>query len=373
MKTMDRYVAKELAPNFLFGVAAFSTLLIAGNLLFKFLQMVSEKNVPVLVALEFTILKLPALLVLTFPMAMLLGTLLAMGRMSGDAEVIALKASGASFLRISRAALLFGLGISLLTVLFTEVLVPRASLKLTYLEAGMVQKGYEVGKLDSAMYQVRKAGKLEQAVIADTYDPKALVLNKVTLVHYDEREEPAALVTAAKAEWQGSDWVLTDCTLVELVTSQNPDQKTITAQFARLTQQLQATPEDLLTRAKSPEEMTFVELRRRLNELSIAATAASLKTQEFLKLKTQLYTRTSLPFTCLVFVMIGAPLGVRRHRTGASLGLGLSVLIIFGYYLVMHFSEILGQSGRLEPFIAAWLANFVFAAAGLVLAWRANN
>jgi lipopolysaccharide export system permease protein len=72
-----------------------------------------------------------------------------------------------------------------------------------------------------------------------------------------------------------------------------------------------------------------------------------------------------------VFALVGAPLGLRRLRGGASVGLGLSVLIIFGYYTVWHGMHVLGEGGQVAPLVASWLPNTIGLAAGLTLIRRA--
>ncbi len=373
MKTLDRYVVNELAPNFLFGVAAFSVLLIAGNVLWHFVKMITEQHVPLGLALEAAALQLPALLLLTFPMAMLLATLLGLGRMSGDLEITALRASGASFMRIITAGLVFSLCISLLTLFFSEVVVPKSVMKTAYLKAYMVQQGLDVGRLKSTMYQKREDGRLVQAIIADSYDPKSKVMQKVTVIQYGTNGAPVAVLSAQRAEWKKDDWFLYGCTLTELPGTKSKRREPVTARTDLLTQQLQVKPEDLLRSAKDPSEMSIAELKQRLRALAQAASKVARLDPQVAILETQFYSRTAVPFACFIFTLIGAPLGVRRQRTGASLGLGLSVLIIFGYYLLMHFSQTLGEGGVLPPLLGGWLANIVFGAAGAAMCYKANN
>ncbi|MEO1131709.1 MAG: LptF/LptG family permease, partial [Cyanobacteria bacterium J06639_1] len=85
------------------------------------------------------------------------------------------------------------------------------------------------------------------------------------------------------------------------------------------------------------------------------------------------HEKYSIPFVCLTFALVGAPLGLRPQRTSSSIGLGLSVLIIFGYYLAMFISQALGQVGALGPAIAAWLPNIVGCSIGGFLVYRASQ
>ena len=76
----------------------------------------------------------------------------------------------------------------------------------------------------------------------------------------------------------------------------------------------------------------------------------------------------AFPFVCIVFSLIGAAMGIRPQRTGKATSFGLSVLLIFGYYLMMFVFGALGQAEVVSPFFAAWLPNFIgFALGGFMI------
>lgn len=89
------------------------------------------------------------------------------------------------------------------------------------------------------------------------------------------------------------------------------------------------------------------------------------------ELEVDLHSKLAIPFASTIFALVGAPLGLRRLRGGASVGLGLSVLIILAYYILWHGLHVLGEGGQVSPFMAAWLPNMIGLAAGLVLILRA--
>ncbi|MEC9488901.1 MAG: LptF/LptG family permease, partial [Halanaerobium sp.] len=84
-----------------------------------------------------------------------------------------------------------------------------------------------------------------------------------------------------------------------------------------------------------------------------------------------LYQRFSIPFACFIFALIGAPAGMKPNRSGSSIGLGLSIVIIFIYYLLMTFGSALGQDGVIPPVIGAWIQNIVFGGVGLYMLLKA--
>jgi lipopolysaccharide export system permease protein len=116
--------------------------------------------------------------------------------------------------------------------------------------------------------------------------------------------------------------------------------------------------------ASRPDALTFQELRRYI----AAQESMGLDTSE---LQVQLQDKLALPFACFVFALIGAPLGIRPQRGSSALGLGVSIIIIFGFYVVGHYMHILGAGGSVSPVVASWLPNVLGLVAGCVLAVRA--
>jgi lipopolysaccharide export system permease protein len=94
-------------------------------------------------------------------------------------------------------------------------------------------------------------------------------------------------------------------------------------------------------------------------------------TKKLRKFKLRIQQKIAFPFVCLVFGLVGASLGTRPQRTGRATSFGISVLIIFAYYLLGFITEQLGLSSILSPFMAAWLPNLFGLAAGALLLFRA--
>ncbi|HEV3347590.1 MAG TPA: LptF/LptG family permease [Methylomirabilota bacterium] len=98
-RILDRYIVKELGPPFAIGVGVFTFFLVIDRI-YQLTDLVITKNVPFVLVMPLLIYMLPAFLALTLPMATLVAVLLVTGRLAGDLEVAALKASGVSPLRL---------------------------------------------------------------------------------------------------------------------------------------------------------------------------------------------------------------------------------------------------------------------------------
>lgn len=106
------------------------------------------------------------------------------------------------------------------------------------------------------------------------------------------------------------------------------------------------------------------ELERRIESETRTASAALRKAR---KLEVEYHKKFSIPFSCVVFVLLGAPLGIRTKRGGVGIGAGIGILFFLVYYLFLIGGEQLGDRGIVSPFWAMWAPNVVFGGVGIFL------
>lgn len=128
---MDRYIATELLPPFLFGVGAFSSVGVAVGTLFELVRRVVESGLLLSIAMKVFLLKMPAFIVLAFPMSTLLAVLMTYGRFSSDSELIALRSCGVSIYRLVLPAVVLSFVVTGMTFFFNEQVVPVANYQAT--------------------------------------------------------------------------------------------------------------------------------------------------------------------------------------------------------------------------------------------------
>ncbi|SDC09087.1 MULTISPECIES: LptF/LptG family permease [unclassified Candidatus Frackibacter] len=358
MKIIDRYILKELMGPFLFGVFAFTSIFIGTDILFELAGLMIDWGVSMGTAGKLFLLSLPEVVVLTFPMAMLLATLLSLGRLSGDSEVVALKAGGVSFIRLVIPVLVVALLISGLTIFLNETLVPTS--KDSYRQIVWDIKHRE--KMPTTQKNLRmtpidkKTGKVDYIFYAYRFDGSDLTMDDVTLQDYSNGKL-VQVIEAKKARWTDEQWQFIDGTIYDVNSKGLVPSMKFNKYFVK---KLKRTPSEVSRAQKDPDEMSLKELSKRIK----------IREEEGRKtasLKVLYYQRYAIPFSCFIFALIGAPLGVQPNRSGASIGLGLSIVIIFIYYTFMTIGSTLGQAGTLSPILGAWLQNIVFAIVGIGL------
>jgi lipopolysaccharide export system permease protein len=123
LSVMDRYIATELIPPFLFGVGAFSSVGVAIGTLFDLVRKVTDSGLPLTIAIQVLLLKLPLFISYAFPMSTLLAALMTYSRLSSDSELIALRSCGVSLYRLVVPAVVLSLVVTGMTFLFNEMVV----------------------------------------------------------------------------------------------------------------------------------------------------------------------------------------------------------------------------------------------------------
>jgi lipopolysaccharide export system permease protein len=358
MKILDRYILRELATPFLFGVAAFASVFIAGNILFKFARLVAEQHMPLGHALLVFLYWLPGYLVFTFPMASLLAALLAFGRLSGEGETTAMRAGGVGFLRVMVPVLAAGFAVSVFTLAFNETVVPASTRAAEELLARTF------GTQEHVLVSGSAGGEISNIIYADSFDRAHGEMRDVTYIQY-VKGVPVILIHGARALYRaGNNWEFFDGSVQYL----NSYQKAtlIIGKDHPLRVDLGHDPEDIALRRREPEEMTWRELGGYLARLSREGVHA-------FELRVQWHNKLSVPFASFIFALIGAPLGLRSHRTSSALGFGISLIIIFAYYVVWNYLTILAGRGVVPAAWAAWAPNILGMVAGAVLVRRAAS
>lgn len=359
MKRLDRYVLSEMFPPFLFGVGAFLAVLVSVQLLYEMLRLIYQQGFPTWAAVRIFFLELPAMVTLTFPMATVFGALMAMGRLSGDGELVAMRAGGISIQRIGAPILVVGLLVSVGTLGVNEAVVPPAK-----------QAAFEIARevhstvrgTDFALEVRDDQDRLERWLYARHFDARTLTLTDATVLDFTLGRRPY-LYTAERARWQGQYWVLEN---VELTTWRDDEQQRLRSERVQLP--IGRTPEQVQRIRKGPDDMSLREL---LEEAKLADEHGYPTWAN--RLRQQYQVRLALPWACLGFALLGIPLGIQRQRASRGIGMGVSLLVIFVYYVIMHTLTLVGERGVAHPALMAWTPNILLYLTGLGLMLRASQ
>jgi LPS export ABC transporter permease LptF/LPS export ABC transporter permease LptG len=359
MRIIDRYVIREVLWPFVIGLLVFTFMLIIPFLI-QYAESFISKGVAIPVVVRIIATLLPSSLALTIPMSLLLGLLVAFGRLSADREFVAMQACGVSLMRLMRPVGLLSVLAWAATSYVLLVAVPDANQRFREITFAIVAE--------------RAEGEVRPRVFYQDFPDVVLYV----------REIPAS----------GSGW--RDVFMVDRRPGQIP--ATYLARQGRVIidrekQTLEMMLEDAVRHtadaAGKYEVVQFKELVMRLNpetvfprelptpgarEMSIPqlqARAAELEQQGIYPHSElfEIQKKFSIPFACLVFGLIGLALGVSNRRDGKLASFVIGVGVIFIYYVLLWLGQSLVRGHLVPPWVAAWMPNVVLGGVGLLLFW----
>jgi lipopolysaccharide export system permease protein len=186
---------------------------------------------------------------------------------------------------------------------------------------------------------------------------------KDVMVQEFEGGHVSRIISAPTGYWIDGQWWLVDGQVFEV---RADGMVNMLFRFERQKLNLEMEPSDIGRDGGNPDEMN-------LKELYVTARTAAQQGNDSGKLKMLLYLRIAVPWASVVLVIVGAAVGSRPQRSSAGMGLGLSVVIVFCYYVIMSLCKSLGEAAFIPGIIAAWIPNVVFFAIGLFMVRRANR
>ena len=357
------YILKETLPILLIGLLTFTVILLMDKILRLIELIVSGVNLSQILMLLLFIS--PSFLIFTIPMAFLLGTLLSFGRLSGDSEIIAFKASGVSLYQLF-------FPISLLSIsayLFTTFLVFYG---LPWGNQGFMTTLYQIAQSKANI-------EIKERVFNDMFNGLVVYVDKVPLqgkkmegiLIYDERDGENIHTIFAKEGFLANNPESQEIVLRLL----NGDIHRVESK-SKVYQKLRFDTYDL----RIELEKTFAAWGARLKEHEMSADEIKEKIKKMKSYgldttsqEVELHKRYAIPFACIVFGLIGVPLGIQPRRSGRSYGFILSIFIILAYYISLTASEILALKKTIPPLLAGWTPNLLFFGLGVYLLVKAAN
>ena len=369
---LDRYIAGELILPFLFGMGIFTSLIVAIGTGFDLVRKVTEAGLLLPIALKIMLLKLPGFIVLAFPMAILLATLMAYSRLASDSELVALRSIGVSVYRVALPGILLSLIVAGLTFIVSDLIAPAANyeasialekaldrIKPTFQQSNILYKEYDKVKRDGEKKTV-----LTRLFYAEEFNGKQM--ENLTILDRSQ-ESVSQIINAQSATWniKNNTWDFFNGTIY-VIAPDGSYRNIVRFQHQQLA--LPKAPLDLANRDREDNEMSLVQARNYLQILQFSDDDQAVR-----KLKVRIQEKMAFPFVCLVFGLVGAALGLRPQNTSRATSFGICVGIIFSYYLLTFITGAMGVGGILSPFTAAWLPNILGVGAGSLLLVQSSH
>jgi LPS export ABC transporter permease LptG/LPS export ABC transporter permease LptF len=365
LKTLDRYVIREIIPPMLLALLIFTFLLTLPPFM-QHLENLLAKGAGITTVARLLWTLVPQALGLTIPMALLVGILVGLGRLSADREAVALLACGISPYRLLRPIGALSAAAALATLYVMIVAIPDANRTFLAITFDIVSKRVESDVRPRVFFEdfpgwvlyaadeaaPRQPG-WRRLVVADTSRPESIQMYFAEhgRLAIDRVKRSVDLVLGNGTRYTTGKAGETDTMRFdeEIAVKLNPE-----AVFPQVTIQ------------KGPNEKTIGELRE---DAAKKAKAGVSPHPEIIALQ----QKFSFPIACLVFGIIGLALGLTVARDGKLAGFVVGVIVIFAYYVVMFLAESLTKGHYLNAYLSRWVPNIVLGAFGVgSLVWRAR-
>jgi LPS export ABC transporter permease LptG/LPS export ABC transporter permease LptF len=362
MRILDRYVIREILPPFLLGLLVFTFILIIPFIIDIAEEMIA-KNVPAGTILLLVVTLLPQALALTIPMALLIGLLVGLGRLSADREVVVMLACGISPYRLLQPVLVFAVVCWGLTSWVMLKAMPDGN-----------QKYREVSQ---EIVMDRAEGEVRPRVFYEDFPNLVLYVREVPLdgrgwidvLAADTSNPSQPILYLAK---RGRMLIDRDAETIHMVLDQGTRHSTKlddpaayeAATFERTV--IALDPSSVFPRTGPQRGM------RELGVEDLAALAGELAGtgQSPHGPIMEIHKKFSVPVACFVFALLGVALGASHRKDGKLAAFVLGIGVIFVYYVLMFTAEALTKGFWIPAWLAMWVPNLVLGAAGVFLLVR---
>ena len=361
----NRYILVELLPPFFINV---------GFLLFIFLMTkilditnyIVNYKIGLTVVLSMLLFSMPQFLQFVIPMSVMLAVLLTFMRMSGDNEVIALKASGFSIYQLLPPVVLFCVAGTLLTMLLTVYGIPWGNLSLRLLTTRVAASSFEIG--------------LKERTFNDNFKDVMLYVSKINAgnkelvdVFIEDRrsEEMVSTIVSSRGKLLGDPENLSfrlrlwDGTINQ-VDIKNKSVNSIQFDTYDVRLSIKELIQGTDNRRKSRKEMNLDEMRDFIQ-------GAEKKDKTYYKILLDFHKKFSIPLASIVLGLIAVPLGIQSEVRKRSPGLAFGLAFFLIYYVLLTIGTGFGKSGKMPPIIGMWMPNLIMGTIAAIFIYRSGK
>jgi len=364
-RTISFYLTKEIMGPFFVGLLIFTFIFLMNSIL-RLTELVVNKGVKLIDISKLILYAMPSFLVFTVPMALLMAVLAALGRLSGDNEITAMKVSGIGIYQLVAPIMIFSLVCSLLTSFVAVYALPWGNSSTRELIFNIARNKVNIGIKERTfnsdfkglvlyVNEIAVRGEKLKGILVsekgETGEPNTIVAREGYLI-----SDPKSLIITLR---------LIDGKIHRASKDLNTYQE-IGFSTYDINLDLGTIIKEQGSFTKEYSEMSIGELQRKIEELRKGKKSLYHPLQV-------LYEKFSVPFACLVFGLIAIPLGIQSRPSSKFWGFILSLVVILIYYVFLTFGQILAKNGEIPLPIALWAPNFFIGILGVYMLYKTAN
>lgn len=398
IRLIDRYFIREFIPPFFFSLFALTFILLMDQL-FRLIDLFVRKGLPVDIVGQILIYTLPLIISYTAPMAILVAVVMTFGRLAQDNEILALKTSGLTFFSIMKTPFIITLAFMIFLFFFNNFVLPESNHRVRNLMLDVSRKRPAI-RLPEGVFTKDFSG---YTIYVGRKDERHSRLYDVTI--YDLQN--GLMMTAPFGELKDLEeegilqFILHNGELHQLMDNTNYQRTKFDKQIINMKVNTELVRRERKLRNENELDIKGLESRIESTRLEIDKAQENVahigrdaletfvrdeginldasqfqvkkniniikgKTRTVSRYLIELYKKFSLAFACILFVIIGAPLGYLFKRGGTA-GILIGILLFSSYYILVIGGEEFADRRGLSPFWAMWLPNIIFLGLGIYL------
>jgi lipopolysaccharide export system permease protein len=362
---LDSYILGELLGPFVFAFIAFF-LFWGFNIFFLAAKYILVGNAPFFLAMRFVLFRVPQSIPMAFPFATIFATLLGVGRLMADNEISAIRTSGVSLWRFAVTPFAFGVCVFVFTWAMNEYVAPKSvdlSTRTFY------QIIYHTSSLPIEPQVFRKDPDTGNEFFVSNVTPDEKTMLGVQIFKPGRNGYWNETIQAKTARVEGATLVLRDAILTFYNADGYETSQTTTPEFRIGLPLGESAAQFLSSQNTDAYTMNSKQLSQQVNALR----AQGVGGEALGNLQLSLADKFAFPFSAVVAVLLALPMAIRFGKKGRAMGMAMAILAFFVYYVMNQAAAAFGSTGRMNPYVAAWLPNVIFGAAGLALLWSEEH
>ncbi|MCE5334588.1 MAG: LPS export ABC transporter permease LptG [Desulfobacteraceae bacterium] len=347
MRILPRYVLKHFLPVFALATVGFLGLYLIVDF-FERIDRMMEKNLPLQDIYSYFLLKIPLIVTQGIPMAAILSTIIALGILKRNRELIAMETAGVSPVHYVTPLAVTALVLSFIHFGVSEFAARPLNQRLDNIWEVKVQK-----KKPSAWMSLENMWYREENTIYQIrlYDAQNHVMEKASIFFLDSQFKLVKRVDARRIVWKEPLWEAEDGVIIRFEGADVIQQRFDKQQF-----RLNVEPKDFSSGGTFPDNLSWFDLYRYIDKIEGEGFTAT-------PYRVDLHLRFASPLATFVLTLFGIVVALRPGlHGGIAAGVGISLAVAFSFFFISNMGTSLASAGILSPFLGVWAGNMLFCA-----------
>jgi len=355
MRILDRYIVKNVSLGYLFILLVFIGLYFVADI-FTNLSDVLKAKTPALILVQYYVASLPLIFLRVSPLALLISTLYTFGELNKNNEIVSIRSSGTSIIRIAFPVIFFALFLSVATFFIQEKTLMQSQKKVDDIKTHFIKKSITATSEERNL--AFTSG--DRIFFVQRFLPKKGILKNVIIFKGGEGRRLEKKIVCKEIVYEYGFWIAKDIIEYSLDADGNISD-TPTSSLTKIISLKEKPRELLLKRSMFSQFSSLSHLKKEISRLEKVKAGSLLA-----NLTIDYYQKVAEPFSHL-FIVIGIlPIALEiKKRKAALSSLGIGFIFSFIYYVLSSFSIALGKSGIILPFLSVSLAPAFFLTVGI--------